>query len=1038
MKLTGGDLFIVDNSVSGWTGLRYLEQWTEISTGFDIATGFFEIGALLALDGHWQKLDKIRVLMGDETSQRTKKLLLETLREKAKKTIDSNLEFVKDDNPFLNGVVAIIDAIKSGQIECRIYNKSKFHAKAYITHPKLDVVGTKALVGSSNFTKPGLLQNIELNVQVQSPSEVAQLQVWYEEHWEQSLDISENILEIMSRHVEAWLPFDIYTHSLRELFRDREESSNVWEEKESLMFRMLDQYQKEAYWSLVKIANRFGGAFLCDGVGLGKTFVGLMLIERMVREKKHVVLFAPKGAKEGVWDPKLRELLPELFGTDFSNLAVFSHTDLNREGDYPERFKRISEIADVVIIDEAHYFRNQGYLGDSESGKKRSRYYKFMDLLHEGNPNKKLFMLTATPINNKFTDLRHMIELFTNGDEEHFSRTLGVHNLRAHFNRLERDLRKNLGDAADNIGENPKAITSFLENDAIFENLIVQRSRAYAVESQIKKHGEATAFPKRQKPKVAEYSIFKTYGSLLSLIERAFSRSSPLFSLVVYNPVEYYLGDADEIDSFHKARLRSVVTLIRTQFLKRFESSVYAFETSCDRLLRKLLAFLTIHCKTDHEKQLLARWIAQNESLLAYSSKKQSDLWGNDEENNPELFPEELLAWWDKLERDKYDVPAIIDMTLLDLNELVKFLEETRKFKSEKDDKLNKLKRMLQSKEFNEKKVIIFTEFADTARYLEKNLKEVGIKGLARIDGGSSGTRYDAVQRFAPYYNSTSSAGLIENGLKEIRVLIATDVLSEGLNLQDSSRLINYDIHWNPVRLMQRIGRIDRRMDPKVEAILKQDHPNLESDRGKVSFWNFLPPNELNTLLSLYSTVTRKTLLISETMGIEGRKLLTPEDEYDALREFNAGYEGERSLVESLQLELQELLKNIPDLKERLDIFPNSIFSGRAVPRKGTTGVFFCYRLPTWDVDLEGFSTDNGPCQWYLYEMENGNILEEISKIIASVKCSIEEPRRCTNEQEALIEIREKVQKHIKNSYLKKVEAPVGAKPKLLAWMEIN
>jgi hypothetical protein len=263
-------------------------------------------------------------------------------------------------------------------------------------------------------------------------------------------------------------------------------------------------------------------------------------------------------------------------------------------------------------------------------------------------------------------------------------------------------------------------------------------------------------------------------------------------------------------------------------------------------------------------------------------------------------------------------------------------------------------------------------------------------------------------------------------------------VLSEGLNLQDSTRLINYDIHWNPVRLMQRIGRVDRRMDPKVEAKLIEDHPDVKSDRGKVAFWNFLPPNELNTLLSLYSTVTRKTLLISETMGIEGRKLLTPEDEYEALREFNAGYEGERSLLENLQLELQELLKNIPDLKERLDSFPSSIFSGRAVPRKGTVGVFFCYRLPAWDVDLEDFSTENGPCQWYLYKMENGNIFEDVSEIIASIQCSFKEPRKCKNEQETLIEIREKVRKHIKNGYLKKIDAPLKPKPKLLAWMEIN
>ena len=509
-------------------------------------------------------------------------------------------------------------------------------------------------------------------------------------------------------------------------------------------------------------------------------------------------------------------------------------------------------------------------------------------------------------------------------------------------------------------------------------------------------------------------------------------------SLVVYNPVEYYLGDAVEIDPFHRTRLRNVVTLIRTQFLKRFESSVYAFETSCDRLLRKLLAFLEMHCETDHEKQLFKQWIAKNETILNYVANKQLELWDKEEEDDPELFPPELLERWEKLERDEYDLASIIDITLQDLDELIKFLKETRKFKPARDDKLNKLKRMLKSNEFTGKKVIIFTEFADTARYLESNLKEDGFDGLAKIDGGSAGARYDAVRRFAPYYNSTSSAGLVEDGLEEIRILIATDVLSEGLNLQDSTRLINYDIHWNPVRLMQRIGRIDRRMDPVVETKLLEDYPDLRSDRGKITFWNFLPPNELNTLLSLYNTVTRKTLLISKTMGIEGRRLMTPEDEFDALREFNAGYEGERSLLENLQLELQELLKSIPNLKERLDDFPGSIFSGRAVPKKGTVGVFFCYRLPAWNVELEDFIIEQGPCQWYLYEMGSGNVLQEVSEIITSIKCSVEEPRKCINTQEQLIDIREKVQKHIKNSYLKKVEAPISAKPKLLAWMEIN
>ena len=175
-KPKGGDLFIVDNSISGWTGLKYLQEWSGIAKKFDIATGYFEIGSLLDLDGKWQQLDKIRILMGAEMTDRTRKLLLESVRSRAVEKLDSSLEADKDANPFLAGVPAIVEALKSGQIECRVYAQEKFHAKTYITHAKLDVVGAQALVGSSNFTRPGLTQNVELNIQVQSGREVAQLQ----------------------------------------------------------------------------------------------------------------------------------------------------------------------------------------------------------------------------------------------------------------------------------------------------------------------------------------------------------------------------------------------------------------------------------------------------------------------------------------------------------------------------------------------------------------------------------------------------------------------------------------------------------------------------------------------------------------------------------------------------------------------------------------------------------------------------------------------------------------------------------------------
>ncbi len=215
-RSSGRDLFIVDNSVEGWTGVRYLEEWASIARAFDIATGYFEIGALLALEGKWQPLEKIRILMGAETNHRTRKALLEAVTARATERLDNSLEADKEVNPFLAGVPAILDALRSRQIECRVYDRDKFHAKAYITHATLEVVGSQALVGSSNFTRPGLTKNVELNIQVQSAREVAQLQEWFETYWNKASEVTDAVIETIERHTRLYSPFDVYAKELNQ------------------------------------------------------------------------------------------------------------------------------------------------------------------------------------------------------------------------------------------------------------------------------------------------------------------------------------------------------------------------------------------------------------------------------------------------------------------------------------------------------------------------------------------------------------------------------------------------------------------------------------------------------------------------------------------------------------------------------------------------------------------------------------------------------------------------------------------------------
>jgi len=1040
----GHDLFIVDNSVSGWTGLRYLEEWSSIARAFDIATGYFEIGALLALDGKWQSLEKIRILMGAETTHRTRKALLEAVRSRVLEILDCGIERDKDVNPFLHGVPAILEALRFGKIECRVYDKNKFHAKAYITHAKLEVVGAQALVGSSNFTRPGLTKNVELNVQIQSAREVAQLQEWFEDHWNEAHDVTEDIVATISRHTHLYTPFDVYAKALQEFFRGHELTATEWDETRSRMFPKLDRYQKEAYWALMKIARQHGGAFLCDGVGLGKTFVGLMLIERLIlHEGKRVVLFAPKATTEGVWEPHIRQYLPHIGGVgghaDFSNLAVFNHTDLGRKGDFPDRFRRIAELADAVIIDEAHHFRNPGRRGDPERGIEPSRYWQLYDILDPTIRPKTVFLLTATPINNRLADFRHMAELFTRRDEAYFARTLGVNNLRAYFNNLEKALRDKVGGETVDLAEHFDKAQDILATDELFRQLVVQRSRTYARESQIRETGNAASFPERKPPQVADYSIRKTYGRLLDMFEEAFQKENPLFTLPIYYPLAWYIGDDETIDPLEEGRQKQVVGLIRTQFLKRFESSVIAFELSCTRLMKKLLAFLEVHSETEAEKRRLDRWRRQNAELLEYVTHRHLELWGDDEEDADEdVIPLEMLEDVEKLDREEFDVSEMMQETFIDLDQIVKFLDEARKFEPKHDDKLKKLIRLLKSKALEGQKTLIFTEFADTARYLFRQLQVAGIEGVEQVDSASKKNRADVIQRFSPYYNGLSSVELAEQGRKEIRILISTDVLSEGLNLQDASRMINYDIHWNPVRLMQRIGRVDRRMNPEIEERLKRDHPEVADSRGKVWFWNFLPPDELNEILSLYTRVTQKTLLISKTLGIEGKKLFTPEDDYEALKEFNHAYEGMRTAVEEMHLEYQALLQDDPELETRLRAFPGAIFSGRKKLARGIRGVFFCYALPALDKEKNEFTEEAGTTRWYLYDLDREAILEEPGEIVESIRSKPGTPRRCTTEDQTLLDVRKKIEKHIKNTYLKRVDAPVGVKPRLRCWMELN
>ena len=1004
-------LYVVDNSSEEQSVKQYLTEWCSVSKQMDIATGYLEIGGLLDLDQNWQKLDKIRIILGSEMTKRTKDVI-DKVVEALLSRLNDSMDEEQEHNEFLIGVPAIVDAMKRRKIECRVFDKNKFHAKAYITYfrddykdkfiSSMNLPDGYALVGSSNFTHAGLTKNMELNVQVDN--EVAELQQWFEERWEEAADITEAVLEVIETHCKEYSPYDVYLRSMYEYFKSREETISEWENHESVVYRGLSQYQKDGYNSLVEIANHYSGAFLCDGVGLGKTFVGLMLIERFVKkERKNVVLMVPAAARVSVWETTIKKYIPEIL-EGFFPFKIINHTDLLLEKN-ENLMRQIAEQAEIVVIDEAHHFRNRS----------SNRYRKLFDMMATGR-QKQMFMLTATPINNSFLDLQHLIELFTHRQDDYFAPApLGIHSLQGHFKKMEAKLTTMTGTS---VSDSIDVSDDIFRGDMLVNELVVQRSRAYVKKSLSNEEGAKVLFSIRQAPIVANYSLRKSYGSLIDHFVDSFYRKDkktgknlPILALAVYSPYEdiYYIGDKSKIDEMKSGRQQQVVNLIRQLLLKRFESSVEAFAETCIRIYARLRKFIMDYQEQGNQKQL-ERFLNKQEAISDFVDSFIEDNIMTTVEDLEDDLPDYVWEVEENLDVKDFDIRAMLDDTVLDMEVLAEFIQDIMGFKPENDDKIRELERILkEDPHVAGKKVIIFSEFRATAKYIYRELQKSGFKGLAEVDGQSKGNRHELVQRFAPYYNDKSSADIDD----EIDILIATDVLAEGLNLQDASCLINYELHWNPVRLMQRIGRVDRRRNAEVEERLLHDHPEYAEDREKAFYWNFLPPTELEQLLSLYRTVSQKTLRISKTFGIEGKKLLTPEDDYEALKEFNSQYEGATSSDEEMALAYQDLLAANPGYDDTVLTLPKKMHSGKSASTR--SGYFFCYELPTKRSD-GSWSDGDGLYRWYMVDPTTGDIYDQVYEIWKAIQCEPDEARKLNTTEEDFAEVRKKIESYIKKS----------------------
>jgi SNF2 family DNA or RNA helicase len=988
---------LVDNR-AGNQMLDAVRRLIQESKTLDVATGYFEVGALLDLDGEWQKLQGIRLLMGDEVTRKTRKAFVEALQDRDRNGIERFQE--SDDWKALAGLESIRQALINGFIETKVYTKAKFHAKAY--HFRTGGVVNHGIIGSSNFTHPGLTQNIELNLFTSDNTHLKEVASWYQEAWEEAEDLTADLLAIVEPHIRSYYPFEVYLHAMREYFRDRETDQSGWEQSESRLYPLLATYQRDAYHDLVEMATEHGGALLCDGVGLGKTFVGLMLIERARMERHKVLVIAPKSAIPSVWERNLSKFFPDDFGRYTDDIRVMAHTDFGRFGGITdEELQKLRQRYETIIVDEAHHFRMPH--------RNRSRKLKTL------TAGRRTFLLTATPINNSLLDLYNLINLIAQDRQGHFQK-LGVPHLRNWFGK------------AMSEKEQDQLELQFIEGPGyqdFLKHIIVQRSRRY-VKSLEAQENENVKFPIRDMPVVLNYSLEGVYGKLLPELLSALDADRARLKLVLYETEKY--KEENQRDSSTLQDQSNVVGLVRTMLLKRLESSQKALEASVEDLLLKHVAILK-----DIQPLMFEGWLAENQDLYATLEQHRHERFGTDDENEEDddlpLTTYELK----KLHEVRADLKEFgrnetkwIEGLNADIGVLSSLLTGLYEVTSpENDAKLTTFIDVLKTTPgLASKKIVIFSEFKDTARYLEVELKKhFDPKEITEVDSGRNvKNREWIIKRFAPHYNCENPEELARALAEPIRILVSTDVLSEGLNLQDANQIVNYDLHWNPVRLMQRIGRVDRRMDPAKPI-----------DYDRVRVFNFLPPDDLEKILQLYRRVSGKLIAINKTLGIEA-PVLTAEDDFKAMDFYQNLGDFMMSPQERVRLKAHELEAKHPELWAESLYFPNRIYSG-----KQSTGqmLFLAYRVVT---GFDSGEPDKAPMtdvKWYLVNKDTEEIFEGLEEIHQAIECSEGTARVTSMSTGERTRLRKLVESKALAKHRYRAGIPAEYRDELICWMEV-
>ena len=893
----------------------FLEQEIKNGSALSIVSAYFTIYAYEKMQHSLNKIEELRFLFGDPDF--VKRMDPNNTDTKAFDITDTGLQLNQQlrQKPIAK---ACADWIKE-KVEIRTTRESNLiHGKMY--HIANNGIN-KAILGSSNFTVRGLglssnNSNIELNLEVDSDRDRTDLKAWFDELWNNDQlveDVKEKVLAKLKQIGQDHPPELIYYKTLYELFREEIETRQTNEQTledihlyDMEIWKELYEFQKEGAKSVIARLLRHNGCILADSVGLGKTYTALAVIKFFELRNERVLVLCPKKLHEN-WAlyPAYNSQASNEFLDDKFGYTLLSHTDLSRYSGDSGGINLADfnwQNFDLIVIDESHNFRNDTKPREDKDGNFRhSRYSRLLEEVIKDGTKTKVLMLSATPVNTSLTDLRNQIYLMTEKREDVFRNSLGVSNIRTLIRQAQKAFKAWEENASKDGTRDKTELFNTLGTEffQLLGGVSIARSRRHIIKyyaEEIEKIGE---FPTQLDPvnchPPTDLSGELSYKALADQIGD--------FELSIYRPSSYVVDEtakqrlADEKQKFRfnqSDREKFLIGMMQTNFLKRLESSAHSLSKTLERtlnkhdeMLDKIQRFQTNSNITDAAVDVLPDDDEDDEEFLINRAR------------NPYHLKElDCTRWKQDISQDKQTLTAV--------------LEKVKSITPERDGKLEEIKKHIRDKVLKptkdkdgnpNHKLLIFTTFKDTAEYLYDNLTELTSElGLntAMVSGDMTRATCgenkfnDILTNFAP-----RARGRSDEVSDTIDLMIATDCISEGQNLQDCDTVLNYDIHWNPVRIIQRFGRIDR----------------IGSNNVAVQMINYWPTEDMEVYLRLRNRVESRMALADATASGDD----------DPLNE--SAYERAQMELNFRDKQLERLREEVLDLDDLSDSVVMSDFT---------------------------------------------------------------------------------------------------------------